>query len=206
MRRISRLASGIIGTAVSLGAVAAFAAPVVTITGNSGTLLVTNYSPLTISQSTYANPYGLLPTNPGSPIVTISGSTVQITLTPPVFTAYATDVGGGRDTAEFDGKLDFNIHFDSPVLPAGDLRRDRQLHHQQRQHRERSCRGMVITETDVTGGPSDGGNLLTNFSAGTWSAGLTTAGFATTYSSYHFSIDNSFDCRSTLRLVDCYNQ
>jgi len=188
MTRISRLASKVIGTALAFGGLSAFGAPVVTITGNAGTLRVTNYLPANISEGDVANPYGVLAVHPGSPIVTITGSTVQITLNPSAFTVSAANVAGG-ETSEFDGKLDFDIQFDSPVFLQAILSESGN-YTANNGATVSVAAGTVITETDGTGGPTDGGNLAAVLSGGTWGASLTTAGFNAAYSDFHFSIDN----------------
>lgn len=187
----ARLSSGIIGTVIALLAASpVFAEPVVTITGNSGTLLTTNYAPFSIVHSDVASPYGLLPANPGSPTVTITGSTIQINISPITgFAASATNSAGGQ-TSELDGKLDFNVDFDSPVLLQA-VFSETGNYTVNNTGTVSAIAGVVITETDNNADITDGGTFNDVIGAGTWSASLTTAGFADAYTDYHFSIDNS---------------
>ena len=139
----------------------------VTITGNSGTLLTTNYSPASLVDANVPSPYGLLPANPGSPTVIVTDSTIQITITPSTAFATSASNSGGGQTNELDGKLDFNVDFDSPVLLQA-IFSETGNYTLSNTGTVSVIAGVVITETDNNADVTDGGTFLDSFGVGSW--------------------------------------
>ncbi len=179
-----RSTSKVIGIALVLsGAASAFAAPTFAITGNTGTMRVTDYAPLSITTSNVSDPYAV-------PTVGITGNTISLTfaLTPSVFSATASNSTGGQ-TTQMDGKLDFNVSFSSPVFLQA-MFSESGSDITQNTGTVSMLAGAVITETDNLAQTTDGGNFTSIFTGNSWSAGLTTDGFTQEYSNYHISLDN----------------
>src|SRR4029078_12445574 len=100
--------TGICTAAVLAVASSAFAAPVYTQLGNTGTLQVTTYTPtLQVTSATIASPYGTT-----TPIITVlPGGNFALTFTlDSSFFAAANNAGGGEKDVTA-GKLDFQLTF-----------------------------------------------------------------------------------------------
>jgi hypothetical protein len=151
---------------------------------NQSTTVTTTCSPLTISVTNISNPYGTETTSQtaGGWMLSFSPSAA--------FRADA-DNGGGAMSQETDGKIMFSLTFDTAQNIAVSLQEGGSYSVCGNADVSVTGGGFVTEADDALGTKIGTGILDTTFgSQGKWSGSADFGGFAGSYSTYNFSIDN----------------
>jgi hypothetical protein len=187
----------LLGSLAVLGlTVAAQATPSLNLLGDTGSLVVTTYSPVTrVAVATLTDPYG----TPLPAITPVTGGWA-ITLSPTAeFLATANNAGGGKTTV-MDGQLSFYVTFDSPVSLTTTLYEDG-IWITSGNGTVNVNGGMVVSEADNTPTSQSHSNnfpAVTFNNSGYWSLSNQVSGFNNTFTKYKISIDNTLLAESLM--------
>jgi len=210
---LKKVLAGVVAAVIAAAGVqSSFAAPTVTILGDTGTLVTTTYAPpSSTSSNSVPSPYGS-----GSVSITpvLSGPTTigyKLTFSPSSgFFASANNLSGGK-TSTFAGVLAFDISFDSAVKLTTNIFEDGIYSVSGQNSRvgvnsNDLASGAIISQLDNLLTPEQHGNSFKSSAvvsplptglggtfpsgSGTWSLYDQVTGFSTAYKTYHVVIDN----------------